>query len=147
MIIDTTYLLPLARIGIETDFLRAVADGSIKVNLDFNDLKVNLISIFELQAKASRLDIPPEDILRAKDIIFRAFKVIPFYESDIIKEASKLNRTLGDYIDSIIVATAITLGEDLLTEDSIITRLKNSIRKEYGIEILSYRDVVNHPHQ
>ena len=40
MIIDATYLLPLARIRINNDLLRAIADG--KIGLKFEDIIVNL---------------------------------------------------------------------------------------------------------
>ena len=53
MIIDTTYLLPLARTRINNDLLRAMADG--KIELRFEDIIVNSVSIFELQAKDAKL--------------------------------------------------------------------------------------------
>lgn len=59
MIIDTTYLLPLARIGVETDLLRAVVEGRVRRDVSLRNLKVNLISLFELQAKAAKLGVPP----------------------------------------------------------------------------------------
>ena len=53
MIIDATYLLPLVRIRINNDLLRAIADG--KIGLKFEDIIVNSVSIFELQAKDAKL--------------------------------------------------------------------------------------------
>ena len=58
MIVDTTYLLPLARIGVDTDLLKAIAEG--KTELKLEDLTVNLISTLELQAKAVKMNIPAE---------------------------------------------------------------------------------------
>jgi len=137
MILDTTYLLPLARIGVKTDFLRAVADG--KVNVDLSDLKISLISIFEMQAKASSLNIPPGYVAEAIDIIMRSLDVVPFYEGNIVKRAYEL-RSLRDYIDRIIVATAIERKEVLMTEDSSILSVREELRRKYGIDIVSYRD-------
>jgi len=53
MIIDTTYILPLAGIGVKAYLLRAAAEGSARVSL--NELKLSMISLFELQAKAAKL--------------------------------------------------------------------------------------------
>jgi len=138
MILDTIYLLPLARIGVKTDFLRAVADG--KVNVDLSDLKVSLISIFEMQAKAFSLNIPPGYVTEATDIIMRSFDVVPFYEESIVRRAYEL-RGLRDYIDRIIVSTAIERKEVLMTEDSSILSVREELKRKYGIDIVSYRDL------
>ena len=63
MILDTTYLLPLAGIGVDVDLLRSIVEG--RVPLDLGDVKVSLISLFELQAKAAKLDIPVERVVKA----------------------------------------------------------------------------------
>ena len=102
VVIDTTYLLPLTRIRVKTDLLREIAEGNLKVKMDFNDLKVSLISIFELQAKASKLGIPSNYISKAVDVIFKTFNVIPFYKSGIIEKAYELHKVIDDYIDCII---------------------------------------------
>ena len=67
----------------------------------------------------------------------------PFYNKHIADMADILSRRLNDYIDCIILATAIVLKEDLITEDSKIKKQKKFIAKEYGIHVLSYLDVVN----
>ncbi len=142
MIIDTTYLLPLARIRIKHDLLRAIAEGNVRERISFSDVKVSLISIFELQVKASKLGIPPQHVFRAVRTIFRAFAVVPFYKKDIIDEAHNLRRILSDYIDCIILATAIASGEDLVTEDSLIMSIRGTIEKQYGVSVLSYEELV-----
>jgi len=53
-------------------------------------------------------------------VIFRSFYVVPFYELKVIRTAHELKGVLGDYIDRIIVASAVALREDLLTEDKDI---------------------------
>ena len=73
MILDTTYLLPLARISVDTDLLKAIADG--KVGWKLEEVTVSMISIFELQAKAAKLMVPAEFVVDAVEAIFRAFKV------------------------------------------------------------------------
>jgi len=140
MLIDTTYLLPLARIGVKYDLLRAIADGL--VDIDFSELKISLISVFELQAKASSLGVSPVHVVKAINTIFKSFKIIPFYEEDIVRKAHEVNEILGDYIDSIIVATAITLGEELVTEDTTINKLRNVLLEKYGLKVKRYKDLV-----
>jgi len=142
MIIDTTYLLPLAGISVETDVLRAIAEGRTRVKLRFTDLKISMISLFELQAKASKIGIPPERVVKAEETIPKVFRVVPFYSSDVVRKAHELNKLLDDYIDAIVVATAVTLGEDLLTEDREIIRQKATVERKYGIRVLSYKDLV-----
>ncbi len=142
MIIDTTYLLPLARIRIKKDLLRALIEGRIKIKLDLSDLKINLISLFELQAKASKLGIPPEYVSEAINTIFKVFDVIPYYREDIIKISYELRKQINDYIDCIIVATAVSQQEPLVTEDIIITEMKDTIKKHYDIDVFTYDDLV-----
>ncbi len=142
MIIDTTYLLPLARIGVRTDLLQAVLKGHIPLKLE--ELKVSLISLFELQAKASKLEIPPSDIIKAIKVIRSYFTVIPFYEAGVVEEAHKLKDVLSDYIDRVIAATAIHLKEDLVTEDSEILSIRDLLR-EKGVNVMSFQDLVGRP--
>jgi len=141
MIIDTTYLLPLARIRVRRDLLRAIADGNLKVDIDFRDLKVSLISIFELQAKAFKLEIPPNYVYEAVDTIFKSFYVVPFYKRDVIFKAYELRGMVDDYIDSVILATAIVLGEDLVTEDKLIHKVKSEVEKRYNLRVYCFDDL------
>lgn len=142
MILDTTYLLPLARIGVKTDLLKAIADARVtKPSLD--EVKVSLISLFELQAKATKLGIPPHHTAKAVNAILKALPVIPFYRADVIARAQELYNVLRDYVDSVIVATAVVLGEDLVTEDTVIHRHRGLIEREHGIRILKYDDLVS----
>ena len=144
MIIDTIYILLLSGIAIPCDLLKAVAERRTKVKIDFSDLKLSLISIFELQAKASKLGISPKRVSRAIDVIFRAFNVVPFYDSDIIEKAHELHRVIPDYVDSIVLATAIYLKEDFATEDSILRSMKSYAEEKYGIRILDYHEITTY---
>jgi len=140
MIIDTTYLLTLSRIEIDTDLLKAIAEG--KTEIGFEDLAINQISIFELQAKAAKLEITPEYVIEAVEAINKTLRVEPFDKPEIIEMSFKLRKDIQDYIDCIILATAITQKEDLITEDTLITKNKNKIKNIYGINILSYKEIV-----
>ncbi len=143
MIIDTTYLLPLARIDIRTDLLRAIVEKRTIIDLELSDLKISLISIFELQAKATKLGISSENISEAINVILNVFDTISFYRADIIDTAYSLYRNyLNDYIDCIILATAIVLKESLITEDKRILSIKKRVKERYDIEIYSYDDLI-----
>ena len=142
MIIDTTYLLPLAKIGVKTDLLRAVVEGRIRREVSLQNLKVNLISLFELQAKAAKLGVPPRNVAEAISVILRSFQVIPFHKAEVVETAHKLREILADYIDCVIVATAITLREDLVSEDRDILSHKEELEKRYGIRIHNYQNLL-----
>jgi PIN domain nuclease of toxin-antitoxin system len=140
LILDTTYLLPLARITVDTDLLRVIADR--KVSWKLEDVTVSMISIFELQAKAAKLMVPTEFVVDAVKAIFGAFNVESFYRPEIIKVAYKVKKLIPDYVDCVIVATAIVLKEDLATEDSKILSNRGVVEEEYGVSTLSYKELV-----
>lgn len=140
MIIDTTYLLPLAKIEIDTDLLSAIATGRVKISL--GDIGVSLISIFELQAKFTKLMLPPVHLIRAVEAIFTTFRIIPFYRADIIETGYRLRKIIPDYIDCILIATAAVSSEDLITEDSLILNNREIIRKEYKIRVLNFNEII-----
>lgn len=104
MILDTTYLLPLAQVAINNDILASIARRRIDVKLE--DISVSLISIFELQAKSAKLNLPAKPVIRAIDAIISAFQIVPFYEPDIIEISLKTRKIISDYVDCIIISTA-----------------------------------------
>lgn len=116
-------------------------DGETKLRIE--DVKISLISIFELQAKAAKLKIPVNFTIEATDVISTAFKVEPFYNPEIIETGQALLRRLNDYIDCLIVATAIALKEDLITEDSKIMKNRRFIKEKYKIDVLNYKEVLS----
>lgn len=139
MIIDTTYLLPLARIEVDTDLLKAIAEG--EADLKIEDIGISLISIFELQAKAAKLKIPARFTIEAAEAVLKAFKVEDFHQPEVIEISYDLRKEIPDYVDCIVVATAAASKEDLATEDSLILDNKEKIEKTYNIQILSFKDL------
>jgi predicted nucleic acid-binding protein len=101
-----------------------------------------LISIFELQAKAAKLNVPAKSVVRAVDAILSAFRVVPFYEAEVIGTAQRVRKTISDYVDCIILATAIANKEDLVTEDSIISERKKKLLKDYNLRVLNSIDLI-----
>lgn len=141
MIIDTTYLLPLSRIKVNADLLQAIAENKVVETIAFENLAVSSISIFELQAKAAKLGVKPEYVSEAISSISVHFRVEPYYSPSIIKTSFELRGIIPDYIDCIIVATAASLKEDLVSEDSKILRRKDALREKFGVNVLSYGDL------
>jgi len=139
LILDTTYLLPLARIGIDVDLLATIANRQAKLRLE--EIAVSQISLFELQAKAAKLMIPARFTIEAVEAIFTALRVIPFHEPEIIKSSYELKKIIPDYADCVIVATATVLKEDLVTEDSLILNNAETIEKKHNIKVLSFTDI------
>ena len=140
MILDSTYLLPLAGIDVSADLLTAIVENRARIKLE--EVGVSLISVFELQAKASKLNVAPERVFRAVRAILKTFRVFPFYREDVLREAHFLRGVLRDYVDAVIVATAVAAGEDLVTEDSSIHENAAFIEEKYGIRVYGYEDLV-----
>lgn len=140
MIIDTTYLLPLSRIGVDTDLLKYIDEGKADINIA--DLSISSISVFELQAKAAKLGVKPNHTVEAIDVINATFRIEPFFNQEIVRLSWTLLADVKDYIDCIIIATAIAIGEDLVTEDSKIIDKRDFIKGRYKIDILNYKDFI-----
>jgi len=141
LILDTTYFLPLAQIGIDTDLLAAVAKKNTDLKLE--DISLSLISIFELQAKGAKLNIPVKSTIRAVDTILSAFRVVPFYEMGVIEAAQRIRKVISDYVDCIVLATAVASKEDVVTEDSLVLEKKKRLLKDYNLKVLSFSDLLN----
>jgi predicted nucleic acid-binding protein len=140
MIIDTTYLLPLARIDVDVDLLKASVEG--RVNVRIEEMAVSLISLFELQAKAAKLGVASSIVHEALEATNKAFRVIPFYTKEIVEVSFSLRKTMPDYVDCVILATAIVLGENLVTEDSLIHTKRDLIEKEYRVKVYDFSSLL-----
>ena len=126
----TTYFLPI--LGIE------VKDVSVNALLQLNtkgyELAVSQISLFELSAKGSKYvvknQLSPERIalgIRAilnDDIVAK----IPVYEDKVIIYALNFRALMNDFVDCLILATALTCCDSLITEDQVIHSLKKNAR-------------------
>lgn len=137
MIIDTTYLLPHARIRIDKDLLKAIADNKIELTLE--DITINAISIFELQAKAAKFRVPANFVIEAGETILTAFRIEEFHKPKIIEIADEIRELIPDYIDCVIVTTAVLKKDYLITEESLILSRRDQIKQRYGINILNFR--------
>jgi len=59
--------------------------------------------------------IPAKFTAKPIEAILTAFRVKPFYEAEIIEVSYELRKIIPDYVDCVIIATAVALKEDLVT--------------------------------
>ncbi len=108
------------------------------------DMGVSLVSLFELQAKAAKLGVPSRYVVEAIDTINHTFRVEPFFNPKIVETSSNLLKDLNDYVDCLILATAIASKEDLVTEDQKILGVSNEMKDRYGVNIVSSKEFLAH---
>jgi PIN domain nuclease of toxin-antitoxin system len=90
------------------------------------------ITIFELSAKGAKYAasglIPPERISRGiRALIYNeTIKILPIHESRILHTAFKLRNILSDFIDCLILSSAINNCDALITEDNDIQNIKEN---------------------
>jgi predicted nucleic acid-binding protein len=139
-VLDTTYLLPLAKIQVDKDLLLAIAEK--KSELRFDEISLSLISLFELQAKAAKMKIPSDHVNRAIEVILDYFRILTFTEPKIVELSLELKPLIPDYVDSLIVATASSIREHLVTEDSLIWEKRKLLKDKYHVEVDRFQDIV-----
>jgi PIN domain nuclease of toxin-antitoxin system len=137
----TIYLLPLVGVAVKNDLLRAIVEGRVE-SITLNDLAISQISLFEIQVKSMKLRVPVERVIRAIRAITSMLEVILFYSKSVIKYSFELYGLLGDYVDSVIVATAISTRKTLITEDKLIPSHKSTLEDKYKIKIYNYNDIL-----
>jgi len=124
VLLDTTYLLPVAGIGVrgvETDVLR-------KVRVAGHEVFISDISLFELLAKGASLvaqgRADEQRILLAMRSILADEKItrIAPYEEGVARTAVTLRRHHSDFVDCIILASALDACQAFLTEDRALSR-------------------------
>lgn len=128
LLLDTTYLLPAIGIsvkGIQKDALMKLIQKQHKIS-------ISDISIFELSAKGAKYiaarQLTAERVTRGiRAVIYdETITMIPVYESAILFIAFKLRSILSDFIDCLILSSAINQCDALVTEDNDIQNLKQN---------------------
>jgi len=132
LLLDTTYLLPA--IGISVKGLPK--DASIKLIQEGHQIFISDISIFELSAKGAKHinagALSAERVTRGiRAIVYdETITKIPIHESALLLAAFKLRSLLNDFIDCLILSSAINQGDAIITEDNDIKNLKRN--KEFN---------------
>jgi len=126
LLLDTTYLLPA--IGVSVKGLPE--DAMLKLIGKGHNISINDVTIFELSAKGGKYittgALTAERVSRGIRSIVHDDRIarVPMHDSSVLLTAFKLRGTLSDFIDCLIVSSAINRNEVLVTEDEHIQNLK-----------------------
>jgi len=133
LLLDTTYLLPAIGIAIK----ELPNDAPLKLITQGHQIAITDITIFELAAKAAKHitngTLTPERVTRGiKAITYDdTIEIIPATrDQKILLTAFKLRNTLSDFIDCLILSSAINQCDAIVTEDTDIQNLKKN--KEFN---------------
>ncbi len=136
ILLDTTYLLPAVGLSVENipdDLLLTLTRSSEY------EVYINTISLFEIMAKTSKYVVrnllKPIRVIRGLKAILYSddiVKVDYVSDTDLVTLSFQIRTYLNDYIDSLILASAIKYADILLTEDF---DLLNTSRKEWFKEL------------
>ncbi len=128
LLLDTTYFLPA--IGISIKGIQK--DAPITLIAKENKIIMSQISIFELSAKGAKYvkegQLTPERVTKGIRAIAYSdtIETIPTHETNILLTSFKLRNMLNDYIDCLILSTAMNHCNAILTEDNEIQNLKKN---------------------
>jgi PIN domain nuclease of toxin-antitoxin system len=132
LLLDTTYFLPAIGISIK----ELPNDAPIKLIAKGHQISISDISLFELSAKGAKHitngTLTPERVTRGiKAIIYDdTIETIPIHDNNLLLTSFKLKSILNDFIDCLILSSAINQCDALITEDSDIQNLKKN--KEFN---------------
>ena len=90
------------------------------------------ITIFELSAKGAKYikegQLSPERVTRGiSAIIYNdTIETIPMHDTTILQTSFKLRNMLNDFIDCLILSSAMNNSEAIITEDNEIQSLKKN---------------------
>jgi len=128
LLLDTTYLLSAIGISIKNH----PNESPIKLIQKGHQISMSNISIFELSAKGAKHvaagSLSAERVTRGiRAILYNeTIKTIPIHESTILHTAFKLRKLLSDFIDCLVLSSAINQCDALITEDNDIQNLKKN---------------------
>jgi predicted nucleic acid-binding protein len=128
VLLDTTYLLPLIGIAIK----EVSKDALSKLNAKGYELSISEITLFELSAKGAKYThkngLSPERVtLGVKALLYDdSIEKIPTYDSKILLTAITLRSLMVDFVDCLILSTALNSCDELITEDQVIHDLQEN---------------------
>jgi PIN domain nuclease of toxin-antitoxin system len=127
LLLDTTYFLPA--IGSIKEMQK---DALLMLIAKKHQIVMSQITIFELSAKGAKYikegQLSPERVTRGiSAIIYNdTVETIPMHDTTILQTAFKLRNMLNDFIDCLILSTAMNNSEAIITEDNEIQSLKKN---------------------
>jgi len=129
VLVDTTYLLPAIGVSVKG----IPSDGAIRLTQEGHEIYASDISIFELSAKGAKhiveRTLSGERVARGIRAIVHdgTITMIPIHDSALLLIAFKLRSMLSDFIDCLILASAMNHCDALITEDNDIKDLEGSM--------------------
>jgi PIN domain nuclease of toxin-antitoxin system len=130
LLLDTTYFLPTIGVSIK----EMQKDALLTLIAKKHQIAMNQITIFELSAKGAKYikegQLLPERVTRGiSAIIFNDdIDTILMHDTSILLTSFKLRKMLSDYIDCLILSSAINRCEAIITEDKEIQSLKQDAK-------------------
>ena len=128
LLVDTTYFLPAIGVSVK----QLPKDAPLRLIAKGHQISISDISIFELSAKGAKhitnKMLTPERVTRGlRAIIYDdTIESIPIHDRQILFTAFKLRSILHDFIDCLILSSAINQCDALITEDNDIQELKQN---------------------
>jgi PIN domain nuclease of toxin-antitoxin system len=128
LLLDTTYFLPTIGVSIK----EIQKDALLTLIAKKHQISMSQITIFELSAKGAKYikegQLSPERVTRGiSAIIYNdTIETIPMHDTTILQTAFKLRNMLNDFIDCLILSSAMNNSEAIITEDKEIQSLRKS---------------------
>ena len=125
---DTTYVLPAIGVAIK----EVSKDAVLKLNSKGHEIAVSEITVFELSAKGAKYVVnsgllPERVALGIRALLYdNSIQKISTFDSAILLTAFSLRNLMTDFIDCLILATALNHCDVLVTEDQTIHGLKKN---------------------
>ena len=151
LLLDTTYFLPTIGVSIK-DIQK---DALLTLIAKKHQITMSQITIFELSAKGAKYvkegHLSPERVTRGiSAIIYNdAIETIPMHDTTILQTSFKLRNTLNDFIDCLILSSAMNNSDAIITEDNEIQSLKKNTEfqnlvagQNPGFKILKLTEII-----
>ena len=128
LLLDTTYFLPSIGVSIK----EIQKDALLTIMAKKHIIAMSQITIFELSAKGAKYIkedlLLPERVTRGISAIIYddGIDIIPMHDATILQTAFKLRNILNDFIDCLILSSAMNNSEAIITEDNEINNLKKN---------------------
>ena len=128
LLLDTTYFLPTIGVSIK----EIQKDALLMLIAKEHQITMSQITIFELSAKGAQYikegQLTPERVTRGiRAIVYNdAIETIPMHDTTILQTSFKLRNMLNDFIDCLILSSAMNHSGAIITEDNEIQSLRKS---------------------
>ncbi|MCX6641987.1 MAG: hypothetical protein NTV15_01175 [Candidatus Bathyarchaeota archaeon] len=128
ILLDTTYFMPA--IGISLSGVKPRVYRTLKEN--GHTLYISELTIFELSAKGAKNvashELDPDRVRRGVTTIARDESLIkiPLLEGEVIHNTFTLRGVMNDYIDCVILSSALSRCNAIVTEDQLIHRIRDN---------------------